>query len=252
MTWIQCVCGTRVSTTGDEEIFTALRRHTDENHAELGITDEQLRGLIARSAGMNDWDGARADLPGEVEIQRLTPGHHEDFFAYFDREAFIDNPAWAGCYCFFYRFCGTQEEWNESTPDKNREAQSAAIADGTATGLLAYSGGSVVAWCHAAPRGDLPLLDAGPTEEVDDRIGSIVCFNVSPRYRQQGLAQKLLAAACETFAADGFTVVEAYPALEFKSTAQAYHGSLKMFLDAGFERTGERENMAVVRKKLST
>ncbi len=251
MNSIQCVCGTRVPASDDGDIFAPLRRHTDENHAELGITDEQIRGLITRASGMNDWDGERLILPENVEIHALTPDRQQDFLDYFDREAFIDNPAWAGCYCFFYRFCGTQEEWNASTPEKNREAQAAAIADGSATGFLAYADGVVVAWCHAAPRGDLPLLDAGPTDEDGDRVGSIVCFNVSPRYRQQGLSKSLLETACATFAADGFTVMEAYPALEFKTSAQAYHGSLSMFLDAGFERTGERESMAVVRKRFT-
>lgn len=251
MTSIQCVCGTRVSASEDGDIFAPLRQHTDEAHAELGITDEQLRGLISRASGMNDWDGERLVLPENVEIHALSSERQQDFLDYFDREAFIDNPAWADCYCYFNRFCGTIEEWGKRQPGENRTDQAAAIADGSASGFLAYADGVVVAWCHAAPRGDLPLLDAGPTEEGDDRIGSIVCFNVSPRYRQQGLSKMLLETACATFAAEGFTVMEAYPALEFKTSAQAYHGSLSMFLDAGFERTGERESMAVVRKRFT-
>ena len=251
MTSILCVCGARVAATDGRDIFGALRRHTDEAHADLGITDDQLQGLIERASMMNDWDGSRKVLPAPLHIHRLTPDREQDFLAYFDREGFVDNPAWAGCYCYFYRFRGTREEWPRRGWEENRAAQQAAIADGSASGFLAYSGESVVAWCHAAPRGDLPLLDTGPTEENGGRIGAIVCFNVSPRYRQQGIARSLLDTACAAFAASGFAAMEAYPVREFKTSAQAYHGSLQMYLDAGFKQAGETEFHVVVRKKFS-
>lgn len=251
MTSILCVCGARVAATDGSEIFGALRRHTDEAHGDLGITDDQLRGLIERASMMNDWDGSSRPLPAPLHIYELTPDREKDFLAYFDREAFMDNSAWAGCYCFFYRFHGSQEEWQRRGWEENRAAQQAAIVEGSASGFLAYSGERVVAWCHAAPRGDLPLLDAGPTDEPKGKIASIVCFNVSPRHRHQGIARALLDTACASFAAKGYGAMEAYPVREFKTTAQAYHGSLQMFLDAGFTQVGEREPAVIVRKKFA-
>ncbi len=250
MNSVQCVCGTRVEKGSEADLFVALRRHADELHAALGITDEQVRGLIQRAEKMAEWDGQVAQIAGEVTIQPLTPDRQQDFLDYFDRDAFVDNPGWASCYCYYYRFPGTQEEWNRRTSEDNRPAQAAAIASGEATGFLAYADGTVVAWCHAAPRGDLPLLDTGATEADGERIAAVVCFNVAPKYRRQGLAAKLLRAACDEFAERGFTIMEGYAPAEFKSTAQAYHGPLSMYLAAGFEAIREEGPYTVVRRRL--
>lgn len=251
MATVTCVCGSRVEAETRDGLFAALRAHTDENHAELGITDEQVRGLLARASQMSDWDGEPAPLPGPLEFHPLTPERQADFLEYFDRDAFVDNPGWAGCYCFFYRFTGTQEEWLARGAAENRESQAAAIAAGEATGYLAYSHGGVVGWCHVAPRGDLPLLDAGETTDGGERVASVVCFNVKPAHRGQGVAKALLEHAAADSAARGFTVLEGYPLENPKDNAQAYHGPLKMYLDEGFKEFGKHQRFIVVRKELA-
>lgn len=250
MASVTCVCGTRVESEAEVGLFPALRTHTDEKHADLGITDEQIHGLLARASQMNDWDGELTPLPGPLEFHPLTPERQSDFLDYFDKDAFVDNPAWAGCYCFFYRFEGSQEEWLARGAAENRESQAGAIAAGEATGYLAYSHGSVVGWCHVAPRGDLPLLDAGATAEGTERVASVVCFNVKPAHRGQGVAKALLEHAATDSAARGYTVLEGYPLENPKDNAQAYHGPLKMYTDAGFHETGKHQRFVVVRKEL--
>jgi hypothetical protein len=42
---------------GDEALYEAMRRHSDEAHAEMGITDAMIRDLVARQVRMTAWDG---------------------------------------------------------------------------------------------------------------------------------------------------------------------------------------------------
>ncbi len=251
MTSVYCVCGVRVEAADTDSLFAALRKHTDEVHAELGINDERLQGLLDNAAKMGEWDGEPAPLPGPIEIHRLTPDREKDFLEYFDKDAFVNNPGWSGCYCYYYRFDGTQDQWRTRGGVENRASQQAALASGEATGYLAYSHGLVVAWCHVAPRGDLPLLDAGATDDSGERVASVVCFNVKPMHRGQGVAKRLLDHAVVDSAAKGFTVLEGYPLENPRDNAQAYHGPLKMYLDAGFVEAGRKEPFVVVRRKVN-
>lgn len=82
------------------------------------------------------------------------------------------------------------------------------------------------------------------------RVGAIVCFNVASPYHGQGLARQLLDAACEGLRADGFAVVESYPAKRALSDVCDYHGRLDMYLKAGFTVHRESEHFAIVRKAL--
>ncbi len=81
-------------------------------------------------------------------------------------------------------------------------------------------------------------------------IGAIVCFNIAAPYRGQGLATKLLDAACDGLRDQGFALVEAYPARTEHSDARDYHGRLLMYLRAGFAVHRESERFAVVRRAL--
>jgi GNAT superfamily N-acetyltransferase len=245
-----CICRAVVEAEREDKLFEAMRAHTDANHAELNISDDQIRQLLAQNADMEPWDGRRRPLPGPVEVVPLTPDRQEDFLTYFDREAFTDNPGWASCYCFFYRFEGSQKEWRQRPKAVNRQAQADLIGGGEASGYLAYAGGRVVGWCHAAPRGDLPLLDAGPTQDGGERIAAIVCFNVRPAHRGQGVAATLLGEACADLSAKGFTVAEAYPVENPRDDGQAYHGPLSMYLAAGFAETGRKGPYRILRRRL--
>lgn len=98
-------------------------------------------------------------------IRELTPELIEDFLAFFDRDAFADNPDWSACYCYWYHFVGPDQEWDDRTGADNRAVMSDLIRRGQAQGLLAYVDGRPVGWCHAAPRPSIPNLKAVPNIE---------------------------------------------------------------------------------------
>jgi len=249
---INCVCGQRLDGTSDTALFAAYRVHSDEAHADLAIADEDIARVMVAATRVTRWDGASKPVDGPVEIRALTPDLAGDFLRFFDRDAFMDNPDWSGCYCLFYQYAG--EDWNTTdAAEQNRAEKEALIVRGEAHGYLAYLDGTPVGWCHAAPRQSLPGLDRIPDFRCDSdpsTVGAIVCFNIAAPYRGQGLAPKLLDAACDGLRQQGFASAEAYPARQKLSDARDYHGRLAMYLRAGFTIHRESERFAVVRRSL--
>jgi len=193
-----------------------------------------------------------ANSKSELVIRELAPELHDDYLRFFDYDAFVDNPAWAGCYCMYYHFSGKDEEWHVSATSENRAAISNLIRKGKAHGLLAYVGGKPVGWCKAERRAAIPKLNLFKGLQVDDaeRVGSIVCFVIAKPYRGRGIARRLLDAACDVFARQGLAFAEAYPYKHAVSEADNYPGPLKMYLDAGFSVFREVEKRVIVRKPL--
>ncbi len=125
---------------------------------------------------------------------------------------------------------------------------------GEPLGLLALDDDRPVGWVAVAPRSTYPRLDRSTTTASDAGPGtwSVTCFFVHRSARGRGLARTLVDAAVD-FAADrGARVVEGHPVDtegEKKVSGDLYHGTLDMFLAAGFslvERRGPRR--ALVRK----
>jgi len=252
MPMIKCVCGEPLAGTDDDGLFAAIRAHADTVHADVGFRDEQIHDMIAARSRMSEWDGSRATITNPPEVRPLTTERRDEWLRFFDRDAFMDNPMWADCYCMFYRFSGSNEEWEQRTATDNRNDQSEAIERGEVGGLLAYVDDKPVAWCHAAPRTQLPGLDRNEEFRSDDpaRVGAIVCFVVAAPYRGQGVAERLLDAACAHLRVKGMAIAEAYPPKDPPSDARAYHGPLPMYLNGGFQVHHEEEHYVVVRRAL--
>lgn len=184
-------------------------------------------------------------------VKELTPELAEDFLGFFDSHAFADNPGWSSCYCMEKHVAA--EEWGQRTGADNRRDQEARVRSGVARGLLAYVGGRPVGWCNAGPRTSMVGLDSFPnfrTEDADS-VGAIVCFVIASQYRRHGIARRLLEAACDSLARQGFRTVEAYPVKKGGSDAFEYRGPLQMYLEAGFKPFRDAPRMTVVRKELA-
>lgn len=189
----------------------------------------------------------------EVKVCPLTRGLTDDFIRFFDDAAFTDNKEWAGCYCYFYHYERSDEEFNQRTGESNRLSSINLIQEGKMKGYLAYHNGEPIGWCNANDKINYSRLVSNHEvwDEAGKKICSIVCFVIAPKYRKKGIASQLLKEICSDYADKGYEYVEAYPRKGELTSAQHYHGPLSMYLKAGFFLHKEFANYDIVRKKLN-
>ena len=201
-----------------------------------------------------------SDARNSISIEPLAPARVDDYLRFFDHErgpAFADNAEWAKCYCHFYSV-PLAVDWPSLPGEANRIAMRARIEVGEMEGFLAYDGDEVVGWMNAQPRHKLPhcferMRIATPDTDVPAHEAAvIVCFVIAPARRRSGIARALLTQGVAALGARGIRLVDAFPFNSGDSVASAdhYHGSLSMFVDAGFAILREDENLTVVRKLL--
>ncbi len=191
-------------------------------------------------------------MSAAITIRKLSPELEPDYLAFFDRDAFPDNPDWAPCYCNFYFVGSTGKPWDERTAEENRADVSQRIRLGKMPGYLAYLEDRPVGWCLAAPKMELPTItmeEAFSTSDLE-HTGAIVCFIVAGPYRRIGIAQRLFEAACESLREAGMRFLEAYPRTMAHDDAENCRGPLGMYRDAGFEVVREVGRLVVVRKRI--
>ncbi len=189
----------------------------------------------------------------QITLRELTPDLLPDWLAFFDHDAFADNPDWATCYCHFFHADSTVKPFDDLSGPENRAAACGLIAAARMRGYLAYADGKPVGWCQASPRWLIPNLQLDESLAVDDldRVGAVVCFTIAEPYRRRGIAGALLEAACDGFRAQGLAVAEAYPRTNATDDAHNYHGPLALYLQAGFTVFRECEGFVIVRKNLA-
>jgi GNAT superfamily N-acetyltransferase len=171
---------------------------------------------------------------------------------------FGPNGADGGCWCMFFRLPGP--EWKAGMYEPNRVALRELAGSREPVGLLAMDGPDATGWVAVAPRSVYRRLDrspvARPADPGEDLSGvwSVTCFFVHRTARRSGVSALLLDEAVRYAGQRGARAVEGYPvdtAGARRSSAELYHGTLSLFLAAGFrvvERRGVRR--ALVRKEI--
>ena len=184
-----------------------------------------------------------------IEVHPLHGDRLADYLRFFDRIAFADNDEWQGCYCHFHYHDPENGEWRCRSAQENRRTMVALIGEGHAEGFLAYEGDEVVGWCNAAPRELFPALRRLPGNS--EGTAFVPCFLIAPDRRREGIAGRLLQAACETLERRGYRRLLGKPVRGVTSPAGNAFGPLAIFLEAGFSVLFEDEKGNVyVEKKL--
>jgi ribosomal protein S18 acetylase RimI-like enzyme len=163
----------------------------------------------------------------------------------------------ASCSCQWFTI-PRQQFRASSSSDKRELLRRELEASDPSPALIAYVDDVPAAWVRVGPRPAQPALarsrivkaSAEPIDDAD--VWAITCFVVRRDHRGQGLAHALTAAAVEHAAAQGARLVEAYPIDTEQRTVSSnelFHGSVKLFRDAGFREvarpTGARAVMAL-------
>jgi len=174
-----------------------------------------------------------------MEILPLTSERFQDLATLFEEGG---DPKW--CWCVYYRYRG--RDWTNSTAAENRAALERLTRGEPAPGLVAYAGDRVIGWISLGPRETYGRLAASRVlAPIDDApVWSIVCFVVSKTARGQGVARALLHAGIAHARRHGATMLEAYPVDTSEgriASANAFKGTLGMYLRAGFVEVARRQ-----------
>ena len=165
------------------------------------------------------------------------------------QKLFGPNGADGGCWCMWWRI--KRSEFDRNHGEANRRAMEAIIRSGEVPGLLAYLEEEPIGWCSVAPREAFPVLDRSPVlKRVDDRpVWSIVCFYVSPSFRQSGLTRLLIEAAVDYARSRGAATLEAYPVDPQTSRVdpgEAFTGLIGTFRKAGLREVARRSKRRAI------
>ena len=47
---LDCDCGATLQAANDDDLFGQARKHVDEQHSDMDLSDDQVRGLISEKA----------------------------------------------------------------------------------------------------------------------------------------------------------------------------------------------------------
>ncbi|MEY2568733.1 MAG: hypothetical protein QOE35_3262 [Actinomycetota bacterium] len=243
-------CGVQLEADDFDAHVALVLDHYTVDHPSYGLGERQVRNYLERMPMLSP-DTDRRETIAEVEVAALTADRVDDVVAFFDRDAFAGNPAWASCYCMAHLVPGGEagDEWRGRSWRDNRHDLDSRIRKGELQGIVAYCDGQMVGWCNASPRCVFPDYASGDSTE-DDATGVVACFVVAPTHRGHGLARRMLAAALDQFPSIGVTSVEAHPATDPRWPGAAYRGTVPLYTEHGFEVVSESEHSTIVRRDI--
>jgi GNAT superfamily N-acetyltransferase len=165
----------------------------------------------------------------------------------------------SSCFCRYWHFTGTKNEWLDRCahrPEENRAELEAAVRarDPGARALLAFAGEDCVGFMKLVPRATIPklrMLSVYRQLDLGDETTtySVGCFLVHPTHRKKGVARALVHAAPDFVRKWGGRAIEAYPR---RSSAplydeEAWQGPESVFRGAGFEAVHDEGPYPVLR-----
>jgi GNAT superfamily N-acetyltransferase len=171
-----------------------------------------------------------------VRVEPARSAHLSGLLALFEAAS-------STCYCRYWHFAGTKNEWLDrcaNRPGENAAEFETALSS-EREGVVALRGQRIVAWMKMTPRAAVPKLRRLPVYRTldlgeDAGVVSIGCFLVDPAARGTGVARALVFGAPEIARAWGATAIEAYPrrSAEPLHPEEAWQGPERLFLEAGF------------------
>ena len=193
----------------------------------------------------------------EIVIKKLSSELNKDYLDFFDNRAFTDNNPNGPCYCT----SPNQDE--ESIKQMVSEFQENGIKEtvrkyavkmldaGEISGYLAFDAGISVGWCNAADidsyKGFVPDF---ARDNMCGKTISIVCFEIAPEYRGQGIASAFIERVCSDAKASGYAAVEGYAKISETRDEYDFTGPIHLYEKAGFVQVMECNGQVVMRKVL--
>ncbi len=165
--------------------------------------------------------------------------------------------ACGGCWCMWWRVPRGGKLWEESKGEPNRQKLHDLVRTGRLHAVMAFHKDQPVGWCTFGPRDTFPRIRTVRALQRETCPGtwSIVCFYVASKWRNSGVARRLLEAATKMALSLGASEVEAFPVVPKKPPAPvpptfAWTGVPRMFEASGYvqiERAAELRPIYVKR-----
>lgn len=184
----------------------------------------------------------------DITVRDLDESTWEDFASFFER------PEFGGCFCMYWEFGGTDEEWTKRTPAQRRERKLELLKEGRTHGLLLYDESKKpIAWCQYGHRSYFAKLSKSKTYERTqyDDVWSVTCFCVAKEYRKKGVSKALLHRAVEHLRQLRAPLIEGYPRKGKHEDGEVWQGPLAIFQGEGFKVHIDDETHPVVRLDLT-
>lgn len=183
------------------------------------------------------------------QIKSLIPELINDFLWFFDNRAFCDNPEWARCYCMFYQYKASLDDWMKRTGIENREEAIEQIQTGKLKGYLAYNGNIPIGFCNANAKENLwfDKYRQETNNSGNEGVFSIVCFVIDPNYRRKGISKQFLIHIINTIDKSHFSYIEAYPSKNCAEEKDNYHGYFNLYQQMEFQTEMEFDRFRIMR-----
>lgn len=186
----------------------------------------------------------------DIQFKKLTPQMADEFFHYFENNAFPENDPRSNCYCLESHLPNESEYI--STEERRGKAREL-IQNGIMAGYLIYDGDLVVGWCNAGDKADyLPVCENEEFRTDDLQKGKIkvlYCIDIAPDYQGKGLAHLILERVLSDAREEGYSFVEGYPFVD-RDYIWQYRGPVRLYEKHGFEMYEKRSWFYIMRKAL--
>lgn len=162
------------------------------------------------------------------------------------RKLFGPTGAYWNCWCMYWRY--SSKDFNNASKDqKIIELQNIINDPEYVPGLLAYMEDEPVGWIGFSPRSSfIRLQKSRVIKPIDDLpVWSLMCFFIHKKYRNQGVATRLIEGSIEYAKSINAPAVECYPVNskgDRLSLESSYIGTVEMFERAGFKIVGKTKS----------
>lgn len=192
-----------------------------------------------------------------ITIKELTPELTEQYLDFFDHRAFTDGNPNGPCYCTSpnqdqetiqkmvseFGIYGVKETIRKYAVDMLEERR--------IQGYLAFDGDVSIAWCNAADMESyVGFVPDFAREMACGKTISMVCFEIAPEYRGQGIASAFIDRVCEDGRKRGYAAVEGYARRSTERDSFDFNGPERLFEKAGFSEVAEKDGQVIMRKML--
>src|SRR5258708_15639517 len=93
-----CECGATISGDDMSALGDAFIAHVRAEHTDWPFPDAAVRNYAEATQRLTG-SKERLDVIGEIVVHPVTSDRLDDWAYFFDHDGFVDNPAWAACYC---------------------------------------------------------------------------------------------------------------------------------------------------------